>query len=622
MVVDFVGAWLAVLATLLAVGTAFTGIGLTIRRGFGLQALDWNDVFVSFWVGYGATLLFLILWNFILPIGATAQLIVLVAGGLGTVLAGPQWRTLVPHDSGRPRPWEVLVAGAAALWVANNCMAAFTSWDGVLYHVQAVKWAKAYAVIPGIANLHGPLAFNNSSFLYDAMVDSGWWEGRGFHVGNGVLLLGAVLQSLVGMLQWLRGGSLATGRACFSFLMLALALHMARDLASYSADLPVTLVVGAAAMLMYDLLDVPAAQPARADDAYGLFALAVLLAAAVTIKSTVAVFAAVSLAVVILARFGRRPWQAASMPRSLVWTSLVVVSFAGAWIARGIVMSGYPFFPIAVGGLPVDWRAPIEHARAEMDFIAMTERAFTWRIVGSNWIRVIFLQKVNAAFVPASFAIIAFVSWWRDRKNPDHPARSARHTWWLALPLGVAIGVWFLTAPSHRYSPALFWSFAALCVSESQRVRRARLGGFRTRWANAVLIALAISPIVIDPIVQSIRTGTNPALAAVQHNFVGPGTGQPLPPLGGHVSVTVFTTSSGLELNTPTRTDARGGLPNGCWNAPVPCTPNPAPNLQLRVPGRLQQGFRVDGDWAMLDWPYYWQSYFLPEWRLRTGNYR
>ena len=74
------------------------------------------------------------------------------------------------------------------------------------YHVQAVKWAKAYPVVPGIANLHGPLAFNNSSFLYDAMVDSGWWEGRGYHVANAVLLHGAVIQSLLNGLQWLRGG--------------------------------------------------------------------------------------------------------------------------------------------------------------------------------------------------------------------------------------------------------------------------------------------------------------------------------------------------------------------------------------------------------------------------------
>jgi hypothetical protein len=90
--------------------------------------------------------------------------------------------------------------------------------------------------------------------------------------------------------------------------------------------------------------------------------------------------------------------------------------------------------------------------------------------------------------------------------------------------------------------------------------------------------------------------------------------------LAGDVPVTTFKTDSGLIVNTPSKLDPKSMRlwPNACWDAPLPCTPNPAPNLQLREPGNLANGFKVDGDWMMQDWPYYWRAGFLEEWRMRS----
>ena len=207
VLVTFGAALLAIAGTVMVLSIAFVGIGLSIRRGFGLRLLSLDDCFVSFWVGYSLTLLWLILWNFVLPVNVAALLVVLAAGALGVIRARSDLAAALAGSPWRPRAWEWLVLVAGSLWVVNHAMPPFASWDGVLYHVQAVKWAKAYPVVPGIANLHGPLAFNNSSFLYDAMVDSGWWEGRGYHVANAVFLHGAVMQALINGLQWCRGRS-------------------------------------------------------------------------------------------------------------------------------------------------------------------------------------------------------------------------------------------------------------------------------------------------------------------------------------------------------------------------------------------------------------------------------
>jgi len=525
-------------------------------------------------------------------------------------------KTTVDAVSWRPRPWEWAVLAMGAAWVVDQCIARFFSWDGALYHAQAVMWASRYAVVPGIANLHGPLAFNNSSFLADAMVNSGWWEGRGFHVANGVLLLGAVLQAVVSGLRWLRSDRAGAGVRCFGFLMLALAFHTARDVASFSTDLPMALILGAAATLMYALLDRDERQ-GRAEDAYDLFALALLLAAAVSIKLTAAVFAAVALPVVIVVGFRHWPKRERALRRSLIWMAVVLAVFSGAWIARGIVMSGYPFFPLTMGGVPVDWRVPLEHAQAEVAYITLTERAFSWGLVGRNWVWLTMIGDVTALLVPGGLAMAALVARWFAIRRRRGEARAVPRTFWLYLPLMAAIAVWFVTAPSHRYSPALFWPLAALSVTEAVRVIWPLIGPRSRGWLAVLVVTIAVAPVFAERGFVMVHEGAEAAMAVRIRDRSTAFWGRGLSPMGGEVAVTVYTTRSGDQLNVPDRSRPPAGLPNACWSAPLPCTPNPAPNLQLRVPGRLDRGFRVQGGWEMTDWPYYWHAFFLPEWRAR-----
>ena len=74
--------------------------------------------------------------------------------------------------------------------------------------------------------------------------------------------------------------------------------------------------------LLYRLLD-QAGQPARAEPSYAIFALAMLLAAAVSIKLTAAIFAAVALLVGVIVLFHKQPETNARLVRSLPWTSLI-----------------------------------------------------------------------------------------------------------------------------------------------------------------------------------------------------------------------------------------------------------------------------------------------------------
>jgi hypothetical protein len=65
--------------------------------------------------------------------------------------------------------------------------------------------------------------------------------------------------------------------------------------------------------------------------------------------------------------------------------------------------------------------------------------------------------------------------------------------------------------------------------------------------------------------------------------FVGPGPEHGFHPMP-RSEVVTFVTDSGLELYVPKE---RGR----CWDAPLPCTPYPKPDLRLRREGDLRSGF-------------------------------
>ncbi|MGH7541146.1 MAG: hypothetical protein ACRELC_09115, partial [Gemmatimonadota bacterium] len=190
------------------------------------------------------------------------------------------------------------------------------------------------------------------------------------------------------------------------------------------------------------------------------------------------------------------------------------------------------------------------------------------------------------------------------------PARPLR---WMGPPIAVGALGWFLVAPAPRYGLFLFWGAAALFVAEAWRAHaeraRSREGetGATRRVVVWGLIALGGSPAVVVPAREGAANGRNPVLAVLRTHINLP-AGSALPGLPGPPELEVFTTESGVRLLVP---EGR------CMDAPLPCTPNPAPNLRARRAGDLSAGFVVDGEWRMRDWPYRWRPEFLPAWRSR-----
>ena len=613
----FVIATLAIAVSDLILLVAFAGIGLSVRRLNGLRSASLADCLVAFWVGFALVVLVLMSAHFFVPIGDWALPTVLLAGAVSLWLSRDALGALLREVSRGDVIW-LAAAGLIVLWVANASLGPLANWDSALYHLQAIRWTERFALVPGIANLYGPLAFNNASFLYGALVNSGPWQDRGYHLANGVLVIATLLQGLVALRSVLRteGPRFATSLVTVLLATPAVVLVFPETLPSYITDAPTTLVLLAVIPLVTLELAGEGSWPERS---YRVLVITVLLALAVCMKLHAAVFAALAWPLVVghwllHARSVRGTWR-----KTLGLSCAVVIVFASVWMGRGVVQSGYPFFPVARLGLPVDWRAPAEHAAAEQAFILHSARNSSarlgidpgmerLRVWLPRWWRTEGRRHPYELIVPVVLLIVSGGAHLLPRVRARSPATLA-----LLVPIAGALVAWFVSGPAPRYAMYLVWAAAALVVTAAIGPWAVRSPG-RRRLSAALGATLAVSPAVVFPMVQAARVGGDPLLNIVRQNLNRPPDGALVPSLERH-EYTVFTTESGLVLNVPAL--EYGGR---CWEIALPCTPNPAPNLMLRSPGRLGDGFKVEGAWAMRDWPNNWLPQFLDSWRRTRGE--
>jgi hypothetical protein len=616
---------LCIALSFLVLSVAFAGIGLAIRRAFGLVDVSADDLLTDFWMGFAAVILFLILWNFALPVDGRALTVVLGAGAFGLVRARASLAPLLSMRRRSLPTWAIAAVALAGLWIANLSSGGMSNWDSSLYHMQGVKWAHDYPVVPGLANLFGPLGFNNSSFLYDAMLDTGPWSGRAWHVANGLLVFMLATQAILGGARFLVHGRPRRAADLFAFLLLASVLDLAMDdhSSSFMTDIPLAAPRLVVAMLWYRSL--VSERRDEKTEAYDLVCMVTLAALSVAIKMNAAIFAAVMVVTSATLWYVRRRPGGVALRRATLWCVGAGLLFGVAWTARGVILSGYPIYPSPVFGAPVDWRDPAEHARGEFDFVVHSSRVTTANIPYisgqihglrawlPHWLATL---KDDPFYVPIPVLVLIvmgpmlFVAW---RASTADDRRSARDAWWILMPTVVALVAWFVVAPEPRYATSAFWTLVALLGSQAFAISQRRASESQVRRVFAAACLLGVSPLVVNPLIDWRSGGSvgNPLKAIVRANVRIPPPGEWYQPAATQAKLHPFVTRSGLVLNQPEQR---------CWDAALPCTPNPAPNLRLRVPGHIERGFTVDGEWQMQDWPYKWRPAFLAAWRL--GKHR
>ncbi len=558
----------------------FGGLGLALLRllgrGFAIE-VTWFD---SFWLGWAMTLAALQLWHLQFAVDDRALFLLAIVAVVGFY---PQRQRAIAAllNLKRNRAFLLLLL-ASLLWMSNRAIDMPDEFDTGFRDIQAVMWMDSYPIVPGLNNLFSSLAYNHSVYLYQALLDTSIWSGRSYHIATGLLLAVMLAYSLRAALQLYRcrAEDQARWSGIFATLIMPFLLLSAIGRGSIShflTDFPVDLLAVLTLIWLLDFLQ-DAALEARAAS-YQVLRLAILILAGFTIKQSFWVWG-LSIAGFVIVVWYIRAGGWTQLGSSINMVPLVLVFallFAGPWMLRGVLTSGYIAYPHSFGRVNVDWaEAPELIAHRQRQLATNTRRRYSdpdivfasWAWVGP-WFDSI-RGNVKDFALPATLTAAGLLLYGLGRARWPASAKRPGLRLWVFVPLLIMLAFWFFSLPSLKYVRYIFWSGAALSWLLAMQ------SWIRISWRLRVAMIYAVLGISLAYFMF---------LLVAQRDFLipaGPGDGfyaHALPPVG------VYESASGLKLNMP------NSHIHQCWQIPLPCTPFPRAGLYARVPGQIQHGF-------------------------------
>lgn len=557
------------------------------------------------WLGYAAAIVLLQLWHFWLPVDtrALAFLAALsLAGwwagrGRGTRVAGP------PYDR-----FVLVLTGILVLWLADRAIGPCGSYDSANYHLTLVRWFDRFAIVPGLANLNPVYGVNLSGLLLPALLEQGPGTGRSSHFANGFLVCLLLLHfaRLLGRRDPAAPafGPAQVGAALLLFPTVALISRGEGTwVSSLATDVPVALAVFAASCLIFEALGETEGEARRRELDPRLFAAFALLAILGCLKPTALVFAAATWFTLAAVWLRKEGWRPAARSRSLIGAVLFAIAAIAPWLARNVLLSGYPFFPAPFAGFDEDWRLPVEHARGILWWtrayartpaawdLMVTQQGLSWL---PYWARTELRTSLHDLMAPLALTT-GWIALWLAAGSP----RRERQPPLFILPLAIAIPIWFLTAPAIRFGFFFFWvvcvQVGAIFLPPVVRALPRRLPAL-----HAILLFSTLAPLALHGYYALKYRGADPprrALATAFWTSAGPDGGfHPLP----QPSLERLTACRTLGVFVPTgRAAERGAAPwpeTLPWDGPLPATALLLEGLCPRDSRNLAAGFRiVDG---------------------------
>lgn len=547
----------------------------SVMAGIGSLALqklraEWN-ISDAFWIGLFTAVGVLQLYHFFRPIDNLVVVLLCVLGILGIILNRNEFVRLIRRISGEGL-WSVFGCVAAVLVIAVRCAGPVFHYDTGFYGAMAVRWFVTYPLVPGLTNLLGQLGLNSSLFLCEAALEQGPLHGLAFHLLVGLFVCALVVRIVQSYVRVLGGHQENVDYFILPLAVPTIVWILNADVVGTNTDLPASVISLVGLIALFDVLK----QNPKHGEKTGLlesrFIVATsLFALVVTFKITALALAVLgwSLALRHVALLNIS-WE---RRKALILTSIALsCALAVPWLLRGVVLSGYPFYPSSAFALPVDWRVPREIADSMAHFNrswAKLPHASFGETDGVQWMLPWFGTAIKNRVdfqIPALFSLIGLVLALRQEtfKNLSR--------FWLLVPSLGGLVFWFLLAPAFRFGEAAIWATAACLGSVALQLLLPEMNQIQ-RWI--VLLGIAAIGIWCSYPRTIYRVYFRPLLETHGLSHVP------------EVRTVPYHLPSGLTVNVPITT-------NQCWNADLPCSPNFLDELQLRRDASPRWGFRIE----------------------------
>ena len=309
------------------------------------------------------------------------------------------------------------------------------SYNSGSYHLQSIRWYNQYALVPGLGNLYGRLAFNQSFFAFAAALNFYPFFNYGYALANGFLILLLAIQGWHALI--FRRGERSL--AYFTTLCaLPIAAYMVLRLNPASPS-PTT-ASGVLQLLIWLHLarlfeprgsvsegaDEAAAETIHErahEDKTRAHIILILAATALTMHLSNIVFVATIALIVLIRNWTIEPyplWIRLIILLRLTWLSMLILV---VWMGRGYFLSGYPAYPSPVAGFAVDRAVPHFSVEAEATLIqlaarygAVTEPASRWAWAGP-WLRgLTTVDGIAGVLYPVLLALLLWAAYGGLRK--------------------------------------------------------------------------------------------------------------------------------------------------------------------------------------------------------------
>ena len=469
---------------------------------------NWMEsLYCAPWLGYGILVGALQLTHLFSPINRNASIIVLAIICLpaAALLLAQLLRTRPDRQSAIR--WTMLLAplGVIALLtfipVFNCCTKGTFPYDLGLYYLQTIRWTETFPVVRGLVNLQPHLAFNQSAFLvtsvFDSLVSNRWGI---FFIGGVLPWLGlslslfALARIAVSMLRKTAGGTPIETAYAISFPAWIFVL-LASNVSSASPD-SISFCLMLHFFIVFSCFTV-----SRSDEEFRWRLGEILFLGALCLCVSLNSLGLVGgvLAVVGVRIFRARERLRFFKQRRLVVMTALSVVVLSTWMGRGVLLSGYPFFPSSALAMPVAWRMPVKHVNSFRGVmiawardpdpngnIKRTLRTWSWL---PGWIQRAH-SSIDQIIWPAQVGLAGCVVLGAAAAMERSLCRNFKNLLILAGPLLFHSILWFLTIPEPRYFGLAAWLFA-ISPALAFLNHEARVG-FAASAANLCLNALPI----------------------------------------------------------------------------------------------------------------------------------
>lgn len=536
--------------------------GVFLLGALGLQN---KNPFLAFWAGIFPIGLTGLLLSLFVPLQGAAAALCFWASGLGL------WRLW--RKGGQQTGLSVL--GSALTLVLIALLAYKTGYaefkdggggDTPGYHLNLVRYLQDYGTVAGIGNLQFRLGMNSTWHVLAALFEQGPLLGRSAYLMQGLLGLGA--------LGWCVA-EVATSAAIWRRLYAAGLIPL---VAYYLRDMRPSLYYDNAALFLCAVVFSICLRILLQKDNRTVMAhcVLVLTATAFMLKPLNPLFVAGCAGVAVWGVWHDSPL---GRLRRLALVCVLPGFAAGVWIAKNVLLTGYPVYPSTIFPFPVDWRMAEAKTRECLECI------LGWARMPNELYHESLRQGLGFWFPSwLERQIQSFEMWY----NGFVPLGLGCVVWllacvrqrgavvWCVLGLTLAsLAGWFCSAPEIRFGSAYFWIFlaaGAACLFRNQTA-----SGLTPR-VRVVLWALGAT--LLGLLVFFYQRGSHHS----ERDWLAPA-----PAMLGNAVPARIQPDDGAE---PFDVFVPRGEGKGCANGPVPCTSEPNGGFCLRDPRQWANGFR------------------------------